>query len=102
MNLWRGTVCTNCEKENECAEEERLFKSGAIAYGCSGCVPKPQTNADRIRQMSDEELADKFIFGAATYSCPPNDAIKESCIEDKDCRQCWLEWLKATVEEGEE
>lgn len=60
------------------------------------CAPseKPQTNADRIRAMSDEELAD-FIdreFGC----CPPTgDCEKMS----NDCKACWIDWLKQSVKE---
>lgn len=34
--------------------------------GCSGCKYEPITNADRIRNMSDEELLD-FICSIETY-----------------------------------
>ena len=40
-------------KARECLWERRLF-------GDHG-KPKPKTNADRIRAMSDEELADEFM-----------------------------------------
>ena len=49
--------------------------------------PKPQTNADRIRQMSDEELAEWMCI----YACRSNP---KSCKLNMSCRDCWLEWLK--------
>jgi len=54
---------------------------------------KPETNADRIRAMTDEQLAKACndYFGA----CPPVD-----CPES-NCEACWLEWLKIPAEEGE-
>lgn len=62
--------------------------------GCEAVpVPKQRiTNADRIRAMNDEELANVMYRG-----CPP---IKvDRCPTKKDggtidCVGCWLEWLK--------
>ena len=53
---------------------------------------KPKTNADRIRAMTDEELA-KIINGG----CTPGGA---KC--NGRCGTCWLEWLRSTVEDGDE
>ena len=47
------------------------------------------TNADRIRAMSDEELAD-FI---SACGCPDH---ARSCT--KSCTECTLKWLKQPVE----
>lgn len=57
--------------------------------------PKPITNADRIRAMSDEELA-KWI-SSRKETCPP---IKEWKCSWKSCHECWLEWLKKEVDDG--
>lgn len=51
----------------------------------------PQTNADRIRAMTDEELA-KILNGG----CPPG----AKCYGR--CGTCWLEWLRSPVEDGKE
>lgn len=52
---------------------------------------KPKTNSDRIRAMTDEELA-KILNGG----CPPG----AKCYGR--CGTCWLEWLRSPVEsEGE-
>ena len=48
------------------------------------------TNADRIRAMSDEELAE-FI---SNCGCPDH---ARSC--KNSCEKCTLEWLKQPVEE---
>lgn len=49
-----------------------------------------QTNADLIRQMSDEELAE-FIGGDPMHDICPNN-----CHEDPErpCAVCILDWLK--------
>ena len=55
------------------------------------CNPDIITNADRIRAMSDEELA--LQFGA---NCPKEN--RRAC--DRMCSKCWLEWLRQPSEEG--
>lgn len=52
------------------------------------------TNADRIRGMSDEELAE--LFWSRT-DCGLCELRKEYCHDD--CGGTWLNWLKAPVEE---
>lgn len=60
--------------------------------------PKPhkaRTNADRIRAMSDEEMAKKLGRG---LGCPVNaECIKMS----GDCKDCWLDWLQQPAEEND-
>jgi hypothetical protein len=58
-------------------------------------VKKPQTNADRIRMMSDEELAETYAGG-----CPDGDRLncgKYYLHGGRDCFNCWLDWLKSPV-----
>lgn len=54
-----------------------------------------QTNADRIRSMTDEELATNMMRpnenGLAEIDCDKND----NC----NCYECLLKWLKAENEE---
>ena len=56
---------------------------------------KKQTNADKIRKMSDEELA-KLISDA----CPPRHK-ENRCVrffqKGDGCQGCWLDWLKQEV-----
>ncbi len=54
----------------------------------------PRANADRIRAMTDEELA---IFLGDVDCCNPNH-----CEPGMYCGRCWLGWLRAPAEsEGE-
>ena len=77
--------CKGCLYESEQETSEH----------CTGCIQNavdkytPMTNADRIRNMSDEELAE-------TIMCPfHSDGI--GCI-GKSCFGCSLKWLKEKVE----
>lgn len=55
---------------------------------------KPQTNADRIRSMTDEELAE-VLFG----SCIEHMGVDECSHPEEACKSCVLDWLKAESEE---
>ena len=48
-----------------------------------------KTNADRIRAMTDEELAE--WVSSRKETCPP---IKEWKCSRESCHECWLAWLK--------
>jgi hypothetical protein len=57
----------------------------------------PITNADRIRAMSDEELATKLYLFACVHALD-----SEVKCKDNGCKNCWLDWLKSPAEtEGE-
>lgn len=51
------------------------------------------TNADRIRSMTDEELA-----SAISTRCMQVDA--NICWPCEDCEKCWLDWLEQEVNNG--
>lgn len=61
---------------------------------------RPLTNADRIRNMTDEELAD-FL---ATYVQCEGCWLADTCASDlsRNCYDSLLKWLRSTVEESEE
>lgn len=61
---------------------------------CFEVVEKPQTNADRIRSMTDEELAE-VLFG----SCIEHMGVEECSHPEEACKSCVLDWLKAESEE---
>ena len=65
---------------------------------CKDCVPKKKTNADRIRAMSDEELAEfleKVISGK-------REVIGIKCGNEKceswKCTECIQTWLQSEAE----
>ena len=75
----------------------RAWANECIACKGTGAILVPETNADRIRRMSDEELA-KFI--ASPCQCdvrPKRDGFRE-CGNDL-CLQYLLKWLQSPTEE---
>lgn len=60
-------------------------------------VENPQTNADRIRNMSDEELAEFMAYNAYCEECyvKKDDSC---CYPDGTCKQKHLEWLQSEAE----
>lgn len=75
----------------------RAWAKECIACKGTGSILVPETNADRIRRMSDEELA-KFI--ATPCQCevrPKRDGFRE-CGNDL-CLQYLLKWLRLPAEE---
>lgn len=61
-------------------------------------IEKKQTNADRIRQMSDIQLAKWVctVHGSCVKFCP----MAKDC-DGIDCDGAWLDWLKQEVESDE-
>ena len=64
-----------------------------------------QTNADRIRSMSDEKLAhfiDEFWSAPWCPDEPPIDSeTKECMMHEGECELCILDWLKQEADDGE-
>lgn len=58
----------------------------------------PQTNADRIRSMSDEELAEFLVdhHGNPCKFCLSCWTVRESA--EGGCKEELLQWLKSEVE----
>lgn len=90
--------CSNCQRSRKtnagwyCARLQRVVNlDGCIYFSQKVALkPKPITNADRIRQMTDEELAD-WVWGAETAGRAYGPRGKKS----------WLDWLNLEVKEGE-
>ena len=60
-----------------------------------------QTNSDRIRSMSDEELAE-FLPIVSDFMCKPTDKCMENIFNHGECekrKECALKWLQSEVEE---
>ena len=88
--------CNNCRLRKESAKAFDIHWHDEADCPYEKCpVPDfPKTNADRIRSMTDEELA---VYLEQRGSCPTTKKW-EDCNElnpdTKQCEQCWLDWLK--------
>lgn len=57
---------------------------------------KPMTNGDRIRAMTDEELAD--WLGVYCNGQTAQEVGKPCVSGMGSCEECWLDWLKQEEE----
>ena len=83
--------------ENTVTVEQRK----GICRTCNGSGAKQQTNADRIRAMSDEELAkdwmrDLCVCNRCAYT---NECECDDYVTAEKCKEGILEWLKQPAEE---
>lgn len=69
--------------------------SWAHLAGTEECTKyrRKTTNADRIRAMTVEELAE-YICINAPEACPTG-----ICTGEDFCYKCWLDWLKQEVDD---
>lgn len=87
---------TNC---TDCRYQENMCK-----WPCDDCVKgdkweeRPLTNADKIRAMTDEELA-KWFCDKVSCGCECLALCRNCGRNDKSCSQAWLNWLKQEVKE---
>ena len=101
---WRAfaEACPTCKNQgsNLCEECKMEIESGY--------VPKPeftQTNANRIRSMTDEELARVLYNGIDAEYCSNDPACgamldEPGGIPEERCIACALKWLQQPAEEG--
>ena len=79
-------------------------------FECPVCGHKtnmPQTNADKIRAMSDEELAEFVLRNGINTLCDIicggecNAIASFKKSGDEACKEIVMKWLKQSAEEGE-
>lgn len=58
-----------------------------------------KTNADHIREMSDDELSERMSKITHCFFCPIKCGI--FCTEE-ECKAKWISWLRSPVEESHE
>lgn len=81
-------ICIDCRNSADCKRKPRTDQW--TVAGCSWFEADPViTNSDRIRSMTDEELAE-WLSEVAGWIAPYEGRVHPL-----------LEWLKAPVEEGE-
>lgn len=85
-----------------CTGKRCLMQHGKVDPATCQCISycpqatPPKTNADRIRSMSDKDLA-YWYFNE--FFCKTPYCRKEECYEDTPCEECLLEWLKEEVKD---
>lgn len=99
MKMSMEYPCIYFEKDGKC---RKFSDNTAISYCVMGPCPEQKlSNADRIRDMSDEELAE-FIsrieigdFGPQVYG----KTFCDMCKGQYECDDCRLWWLQQPAEE---
>ena len=121
----KNIACPNCKGKgyNTVVTGDRNDYCGVANEMCPECNGTglklaDMTNADRIRAMSDEELAafmfsmvdcvscqnklmnnGKLVFGADRKTCTDKDYYAKCDGDGRKCESVCLEWLKQPVEE---
>ncbi len=84
--------CVYCTEEGYC----KKYSDDEVTSWCvqSPCKDEKSSNADRIRAMTDEELA-TFLYHAWNNAswCSAKD-----CPDEDSCLPCWLDWLRQEAE----
>ena len=100
LGYCKTTACIN-PKYNRLSVESTNNTSATV-------IIKPITNGDRIRSMTDEELAKWLsnISSCCEYDeCPAKDAGDDSLmfvkcsLNETSCQEAWLTWLRQEVDE---
>lgn len=81
-----GDICDKCAHGEYC-DMATFGGHNPKITACCKYTERRQTNADRIRSMTDEELAEFMRSVCDTWYI--------------DANQNWLSWLKSKAEEGE-
>ena len=88
-------MCVYKTKDGIC----QLFSSDDVIFYCveGPCDYEANTNADKIRSMSDEELAEFLVEGNEDICklCPLDGTYCPSSI----CKDILLVWLRQPMEE---
>ena len=97
MSKWYP--CIYCTEDLRC---EKYSGDGVISHCVLGpCSDEKPSNADRIRAMSDEEMA--VVIAWPYLASPPWCSEHTTCpyiSEDPTpCDKCALDWLKQEVSE---
>lgn len=86
-------TCYNCACDRVCNHTLNGYET------CGNWIQKPldpPTNADRIRAMSDEELA-QFAIMSSKFFCTRK--MPAPCEKPMSCTECVLAWLTQPAEE---
>ena len=82
--------CKNCKDDCRCVGKD-------ITPICIAFKPVKTTRADRIRAMTDEELAELFDSWVQDCDCNAVPCHNYCSTDRTDCKKNWLDWLKQEV-----
>lgn len=80
------------------ADGSRVIAVNSTWWDCQFQDSKPFTNADRIRSMTDEELAEWIFDRVKCQNCQMLPCVKHGEDGKGNCKELWLAWLR---EDGE-
>lgn len=91
-------ICDDCLHKSYC-DMAQFGGHNPHITACYHFTQSKHTNADRVRAMTDEELAE-LVCDHACMLCPIEGC--EGRMEEgrEKCKQRWLEWLKQEVDNG--
>ena len=97
------SICLRCKHKCHCEIGGVQPSGDGCVTGCSRFEPKsPQTNADKIRAMTDEKLASLLCnYACVRMTCPAGELDCEGRMEIgyKACLKRWLDWLQKEADE---
>lgn len=85
------------EKVAEITLDEMQYKGKTLRQWADG-ITNPKNNADRIRSMTDEELADFMAQFMYCINCWKFDKEQGICTRTSGCNSAMLDWLKQECE----
>ena len=89
--IYKNRNCCNCSMLSSSGHCRLTACINPLPTRTNDYVPKPKTNGDRVRAMTDEELA-KMLDGSI---CPPGYNQIGACeAGEEECYLCWLDWVK--------
>ena len=93
--LFCGEYDTEYIKKDEVLRTVNQLAEEYINTSTDTSTDTSTTNADRIRSMTDEELAE---FISKYFSCEYECAVRDKCGSDWDCKRATIAWLQSEVE----
>ena len=99
--VWTDGMAISDASASQCPSHETVKESGAYICGVLDERKRKQTNADRIRSMSDEELADFFrMWCRGMEDCADCHLHYEDCPGSCEF-SAWIKWLQQPAEGGQ-
>ena len=92
-------ICSKCVYADVCTMFKFAWAESPIAT-CYKFKEKQQTNGDRLRAKTDEELAEFIANSTSCETCVVRKGGSDEC-QNTNCSTAWLEWLKQEVENNE-